>query len=78
MNVRIEHQDGKLPIRILGGRPIGGKIQVSGNVSSQFLSSLLFMTPLLNEDSEIEVFMIEIQDCYWSNLRGIGSKQAFT
>lgn len=55
MNVRIEHQDGKLPIRILGGKPVGGKIQVSGNVSSQFLSSLLFMTPLLNEDSEIEV-----------------------
>lgn len=55
MNVRIEHQDGKLPIRILGGNPKGGKIQVSGNVSSQFLSSLLFMTPLLNEDSEIEV-----------------------
>jgi 3-phosphoshikimate 1-carboxyvinyltransferase len=55
MNVRIEHQDGKLPIRILGGKPTGGKIQVSGNVSSQFLSSLLFMTPLLNEDSEIEV-----------------------
>lgn len=55
MNVRIEHQDGKLPIRILGGKPIGGKIQVSGNVSSQFLSSLLFMTPLLAENSEIDV-----------------------
>jgi 3-phosphoshikimate 1-carboxyvinyltransferase len=55
MNVRIEHHDGKLPIRIFGGNPAGGKIQVSGNVSSQFLSSLLFMTPLLEEDSEIEV-----------------------
>ncbi|WP_053375588.1 3-phosphoshikimate 1-carboxyvinyltransferase [Paenibacillus sp. FJAT-27812] len=55
MGVSIEHQDGKLPIRIQGGAPKGGKIQVSGNISSQFLSALLFLTPLLEEDSEIEV-----------------------
>ncbi|MGO4110201.1 3-phosphoshikimate 1-carboxyvinyltransferase [Paenibacillus sp. YAF4_2] len=55
MGVKIEHNEGKLPIRIQGGAPTGGKIQVSGNVSSQFLSALLFLTPLLEEDSEIEV-----------------------
>ncbi len=55
MGVQVEHQDGRLPIRIFGGNPRGGKITVSGNVSSQFLSSLLFMTPLLEEDSEIQV-----------------------
>ncbi|MFC0213174.1 3-phosphoshikimate 1-carboxyvinyltransferase [Paenibacillus chartarius] len=55
MNVRVDHQGGKLPITIYGGEPKGGRIEVSGNVSSQFLSSLLFMTPLLNEDSEIVV-----------------------
>lgn len=55
MGVSIEHQQGKLPMTIRGGNPRGGKIQVSGNVSSQFLSSLLFLTPLLDEDSEIEV-----------------------
>ncbi|OBZ16749.1 3-phosphoshikimate 1-carboxyvinyltransferase [Bacillus sp. FJAT-26390] len=55
MGVSIEHQDGKLPIRIQGGAPKGGKIQVSGNISSQFLSALLFLTPLLEENSEIEV-----------------------
>ncbi|GIP39760.1 3-phosphoshikimate 1-carboxyvinyltransferase [Paenibacillus sp. J31TS4] len=55
MGVRVEHRDGKLPITIHGGSPRGGKLSVSGSVSSQFLSSLLFMTPLLNEDSEIEV-----------------------
>lgn len=55
MNVRVEHNNGKLPITIYGGAPKGGRIQVSGNVSSQYLSSLLFMTPLLAEDSEIEV-----------------------
>lgn len=55
MGVQVEHNGGKLPITIRGGKPRGGKITVSGNVSSQFLSSLLFMTPLLDEDSEIEV-----------------------
>jgi 3-phosphoshikimate 1-carboxyvinyltransferase len=56
MGVELEHQNGRLPITIRGGRPPqGGKIQVSGSVSSQFLSSLLFLTPLLDEDSEIEV-----------------------
>ncbi len=55
MGVSIEHNDGKLPIRMKGGAPKGGKIQVSGNISSQFLSALLFLTPLLEEDSEIEV-----------------------
>jgi 3-phosphoshikimate 1-carboxyvinyltransferase len=55
MGVSVEHRDGKLPITIRGGRPRGGSIRVSGKVSSQYLSSLLFMTPLLDEDSEIEV-----------------------
>jgi 3-phosphoshikimate 1-carboxyvinyltransferase len=55
MGVAVNHNDGKLPITIHGGEPRGGKISVSGNVSSQFLSSLLFMCRLLDEDSEIEV-----------------------
>lgn len=55
MGVQVKHQEGKLPITIQGGNPRGGHIQVSGSVSSQFLSALLFLTPLLDEDSEIEV-----------------------
>jgi 3-phosphoshikimate 1-carboxyvinyltransferase len=55
MGVTVKHNEGKLPITIYGGQPRGGKITVSGKVSSQFLSSLLFMCPLLDEDSEIEV-----------------------
>ncbi|WP_019533588.1 3-phosphoshikimate 1-carboxyvinyltransferase [Paenibacillus ginsengihumi] len=55
MGVQVEHNGGKLPITIRGGRPKGGRITVSGSVSSQYLSSLLFMTPLLDEDSEITV-----------------------
>jgi len=55
LGVEVAHNNGKLPITIRGGSPKGGKITVSGSVSSQYLSSLLFLTPLLDEDSEIEV-----------------------
>lgn len=55
MGVRIEHNEGKLPITIYGGQPNGGNISVSGKVSSQYLSSLLFMAPLLQADTEIVV-----------------------
>lgn len=55
MGVQVKHNEGKLPITILGGHPRGGKIAVSGSVSSQYLSSLLFTAPLLAEDSEIVV-----------------------
>ncbi|MFD2612874.1 3-phosphoshikimate 1-carboxyvinyltransferase [Paenibacillus gansuensis] len=55
MGAEVEHQSGKLPITIRKKAFQGGKIRVSGSVSSQYLSSLLFITPLLEEDSEIEV-----------------------
>ncbi|AJY76417.1 3-phosphoshikimate 1-carboxyvinyltransferase [Paenibacillus beijingensis] len=55
LGVTVNDNAGKLPITISGGNPKGGRITVSGNVSSQFLSALLFLTPLLAEDSEIEV-----------------------
>lgn len=55
LGVEVDHNKGRLPITIRGGKPTGGKIKVSGEVSSQYLSALLFLTPLLEEDSEIEV-----------------------
>lgn len=55
MNVKIDHHDGKLPMTIYGGQVRGEQIEVSGEVSSQYLSSLLFLTPLLQEDSVIRV-----------------------
>ncbi|HEY2493962.1 MAG TPA: 3-phosphoshikimate 1-carboxyvinyltransferase [Paenibacillus sp.] len=55
IGVVVDHNNGRLPITIRGGQPKGGKITVSGAVSSQYLSALLFLTPLLAEDSEIEV-----------------------
>lgn len=45
--------DGRPPIIIFGGRGFGGKASLPGNVSSQFVSGLLFASPLANEDVEI-------------------------
>jgi 3-phosphoshikimate 1-carboxyvinyltransferase len=55
LGVEVDHNNGRLPITIRGGKPMGGKIKVSGEVSSQYLSALLFLTPLLEVDSVIEV-----------------------
>lgn len=51
---------GRLPITLRGGdrlnqMPPGGRIEVSGEKSSQYLSSLLFLAPLLDRDVEIRV-----------------------
>lgn len=43
---------GGLPLEI-GGKLRGGKYVLPGNVSSQFITGLLFALPLLEEDSEI-------------------------
>ena len=46
---------GTLPIRIQRGRLHGGKVRISGEKSSQYISSLLFLAPLLEEGLEIEI-----------------------
>lgn len=38
-----------------GGRLTGGSFEIAGNVSSQFISGLLFALPLLKEDSTLTV-----------------------
>ncbi|MBN1902511.1 3-phosphoshikimate 1-carboxyvinyltransferase [Candidatus Sumerlaeota bacterium] len=55
LGVKYESREGRLPITIRGGSLHGGRIQVSGAKSSQFLSSLLFLAPLIGEDVEIGV-----------------------
>ena len=50
------HSDeGTLPIKIRGGQIHGGKIRISGKKSSQYISALLFLAPLLKEGLEIEI-----------------------
>jgi 3-phosphoshikimate 1-carboxyvinyltransferase len=47
--------EGTLPIKIRGGQLQGGKISISGKKSSQYISSLLFLAPLLKEGLDIEI-----------------------
>lgn len=47
--------NGLLPITLRGGALKGGRIHVSGAKSSQFLSSLLFLAPVVGEQVAIEV-----------------------
>lgn len=48
-------RDGMLPITLKGGALHGGLVTISGARSSQFLSSLLFLAPLIAEPVEIVV-----------------------
>lgn len=43
------------PLHIKGKSLSGGKIQVDGSVSSQFLTAVLMAAPLFSSDSEIEI-----------------------
>ncbi|GAB5380614.1 MAG: 3-phosphoshikimate 1-carboxyvinyltransferase [Aliiglaciecola sp.] len=47
--------DGYPPLKIIGQSLAGGKIQVDGSVSSQFLTAVLMVAPLFKGDSEIEI-----------------------
>lgn len=55
LGAKIESREGKLPIRIQGANLRGGLVEVSGAISSQFTSALLFATPLIGQDLEIRV-----------------------
>jgi 3-phosphoshikimate 1-carboxyvinyltransferase len=48
----LQHKDYP-PLRIRGKALVGGKINIDGSVSSQFLTAVLMAAPLLSGDSEI-------------------------
>lgn len=50
-----EPESGLLPITLRGGNLHGGHVEVSGARSSQFLSSLLFLSPLVGQPVTISV-----------------------
>jgi 3-phosphoshikimate 1-carboxyvinyltransferase len=54
-NVESRTTEGTLPIRIQGGNLRGGRVNISGKKSSQYISSLLFLGPLLKEGLDIEI-----------------------
>jgi 3-phosphoshikimate 1-carboxyvinyltransferase len=47
--------EGTLPIKIRGGQLHGGRVSISGKKSSQYISALLFLAPLLHDGLEIEI-----------------------
>lgn len=49
-----EFSSSQMPIKISGGITRGGEFAISGNISSQYLSGLLFILPLL-EDAHIRL-----------------------
>jgi len=53
-NIIFETSNSKLPLCVSGDLT-GGNYEVSGNISSQFISGLLFALPLLKNDSTIKI-----------------------
>lgn len=51
----VESNDGKLPITLRGGNLRGGQVTIDGSRSSQFLSALLFLAPLIEDELRITV-----------------------
>lgn len=55
LGARSMSRAGRLPITLFGGDLKGGTVRVSGQVSSQFTSGLLFAAPLIGHPLTIEV-----------------------
>jgi 3-phosphoshikimate 1-carboxyvinyltransferase len=53
--VESQSDEGTLPIKIQRGQIHGGKIWISGKKSSQYISALFLLAPLLKEGLEIEI-----------------------
>jgi len=43
------------PVRVLGNKIVGGEVMISGSVSSQFISALLYLSPLTEGGIEVLV-----------------------
>jgi len=55
LGIKSYSNNGNAPITIQGGNLKGGKTKIKGNVSSQFISSLLLISPFAENDVEITV-----------------------
>ena len=54
-NIEYTEQEGFPPLKISGKTLTGGKIELKGNVSSQYISSLLLIAPTLKEGLQIRL-----------------------
>lgn len=55
LGIKCESTNNHAPIKIQGGNFKGGKTLIKGDVSSQFISSLLMISPFAKKDVEISV-----------------------
>lgn len=56
--------EGYPPLRVTGGSLQGGHVDIRGNISSQYLTSLLMTLPLLEDDSHIEIVGEQVSKPY--------------
>ena len=54
-DIRYEGKEGCPPLLVKGGMLSAGKVEIPGEVSSQYVSALLMALPLLQDDSSIKV-----------------------
>jgi 3-phosphoshikimate 1-carboxyvinyltransferase len=64
-------RDGFLPVRIEGETLRGGRVRIRGDVSSQFLSALLLVSPLVPGGIEIEIDGPVASAAYLDLTRGV-------
>lgn len=55
LGVKTSSSDGKAPVTIEGGSFKGGDVEIRGDVSSQFISSLLISAPYAEKDVKIKI-----------------------
>ena len=66
LGARIEYlrEDGYPPLRIEGGELAGGMVSIPGNISSQFLTSILMAAPFAQRPTEIQVIGEQVSKPY--------------
>lgn len=52
-NISYMEKDGYPPLKVKGTTLFGGRIEIDGSISSQFISALLLIAPVLKEELEI-------------------------
>ncbi len=78
--------DGKAPVIIKGGNLQGGKVELPGNISSQFISALMFIAPLAADGMTIELtsqvesrpYILMTRDCMHAFGIDVGHNLDFT
>ena len=57
LGARVESVDepGHLPVRVSGGRISGGTVQLPGDISSQYVSALMLIAPLMDQGLTIQL-----------------------